>query len=409
MTGKRIFMALRSILAAFALLLLAPGNSAVAQEKILHSFKTNADPYGSLIFDAAGNLYGTTRGGGTHGAGTVFELMPKAGGGWTEKILHSFDLNGNDGWSPQAGLIFDSAGNLYGTTPAGGTYTHGTVFELSPKSGGGWTEKVLHDFENGTDGSTLYDGLTIDASGNLYGTSPRGGSYDYGNVFELTPKAGGVWTLKVLHSFNKVQGKDGVFPYAGVIFDSLGNLYGTTVGGYNDWGTVFELMPETGGGWTEKLVHDFFPTNQDGSLVYAGVVFDTEGNLYGATELGGTYHAGKVFELSPRAGGGWTEEVLHNFMLGTDGFYPQSSVTLDTAGNVYGTTPNGGAYGGGTVFELTLGSDGWTEKILYSFGASDKDGYAPQASLILDAAGNLYGTTAGGGALGGGTVFEIKH
>jgi uncharacterized repeat protein (TIGR03803 family) len=406
MTGKRFF-------AAFALLLLALGNSAAAQEKILYSLKNNGKdgtaPYGSLIFDAAGNLYGTTQYGGAHGAGTAFELTPNGDKGWTDKVLHNFDLNGTDGWDPVAALVFDTAGNLYGMTPYGGTYTHGTVFELSPKAGGGWTEKVLHDFENGTDGDIPYDGLIIDASGNLYGTTPNGGAYGHGAVFELTPQAGGGWTLNVLHSFNRIQGKDGVFPYAGVIFDSLGNLYGTTVGGYNDWGTVFELMPETGGGWTEKLVHNFFPTNQDGSLVYAGVVFDAEGNLYGATELGGAYHAGKVFELSPRAGGGWTEEVLHNFMLGTDGFYPQSSVTLDAEGNVYGTTPNGGAYGGGTVFELTLGSDGWTEKILHSFNDDGKDGYGPQSSLILDAAGNLYGTTGGGGAQGGGTVFEIKH
>jgi uncharacterized repeat protein (TIGR03803 family) len=404
MTGKGVFMALRSILAAFALLLLAPGNSAVAQEKILHSFKANADPYGSLIFDAAGNLYGTTRSGGTHGAGMVFELMPKAGGGWTEKVLHNFDLNGNDAWAPQAGLIFDTTGNIYGTTTAGGTHTHGTVFELSPKAGGGWTEKVLYDLD-----SIPYSGLTIDAAGNLYGTTQRGGLYDYGAVFELTPNTDGGLTERVLHSFEKIQGKEGVFPYAGLIFDSLGNLYGTTLGSNNDWGTVFELTPRAGGSWREKLVHNFFPTKQDGRDVYAGVVFDTDGNLYGATQQGGTYGGGKIFQLTPNAGGGWTEEVLHNFMLGTDGFYPQSSVTLDAADNVYGTTPNGGTYGGGTVFELTLGSDGWAEKILYSFGASDKDGYAPQSSLILDAAGNLYGTTAGGGALGGGTVFEIRH
>src|ERR1019366_934096 len=208
--------------------------------KVLYSFIHNGTdggfPQAGLIFDAAGNLYGTTSEGGTSsscsgGCGTVFELTPTAGGGWTEKVLHNFNSNGTDGANPYAGLIFDAAGNLYGTTTVGGTYYYGTVFELTPTAGGGWTEKVLHSFNyNGTDGNNPQASLTIDAAGNLYGTTSGGGTYgNYkGTVFELTPAAGGDWTETVLHNF---VGPDGAAPLAGLIFDAAGNLYGTTSGG----------------------------------------------------------------------------------------------------------------------------------------------------------------------------------
>jgi uncharacterized repeat protein (TIGR03803 family) len=225
-------------------------------EKVLHSFNDTDGAYSSagLIFDKNGNLYGTTLEGGDYGCsasgcGTVFELTPTAGGGWTETVLLNF--NGSDGSGPQAGLIFDAAGNLYGTTVGGGTncppFGCGTVFELTPTAGGGWTEKVLHSFGNGTDGANPFAGLIFDAAGNLYGTTYGGGTYrcgasGCGTAFELTPAAGGSWTETVLYSFSR--GNDGFEPEAGLIFDSAGNLYGTTaVGGTYDGGTVFELTP----------------------------------------------------------------------------------------------------------------------------------------------------------------------
>jgi uncharacterized repeat protein (TIGR03803 family) len=207
MRSKKCFRGLPAVLAIFALTVLAASTCAVAQEKVLHSFNRNGgdgyQPSGGLIFDAAGNLYGTTFWGGAYNYGTVFELTPEAGGHWAEKVLHTFNQNGIDGFYPHAGLIFDAAGNLYGTTNQGGAngYKGGTVFELSPRAGGGWTESILHEFGNVGDGYDLYSALIFDSVGNLYGTTVEGGA-GCGTVFELSPQAGGAWSEQVLHSFS---------------------------------------------------------------------------------------------------------------------------------------------------------------------------------------------------------------
>jgi uncharacterized repeat protein (TIGR03803 family) len=401
-------------MAIFTATLFVTSTWAAAQERVLHNFAANGTdgyyPEAGLIVDAAGNLYGTTVAGGAYNSGTVFELTPAAGGGWTEKVLYSFSGNGTDGRAPYAGLIFDAAGNLYGTTQYGGTYGLGTVFELTPAGGGSWTEKVLYSFSgNGTDGATPEAGLIFDAAGNLYGTTYQGGTYGYGTVFELTPAGGGGWTEQVLHSFNN-NGADGSLPAAGLIFDAAGNLYGTTSygGTYFYYGTVFELTPAAGGGWTEQVLHSFNNNGTDGiTPLSAGLIFDAAGNLYGTTFAGGTYGYGTVFELTPAGGGSWTEKVLHNFGNGTDGAGPLAGLIFDAAGNLYGTTGGGSSYGDGTVFELTpTAGGGWTEKVLHSFG-NGTDGIFPRADLIMDAAGNLYGTTYQGGTYGYGTVFEF--
>ena len=325
-------------------------------EQVLLSFDgtDGADPLANLIFDAAGNLYGTTYAGGSYGLGTVFELTPSMGGGWTEKVLHNFG-QGSDGSQPAGGLIFDAAGRLYGTTYFGGSNGYGTVFQLIPSAGGDWTEKVLHSF-SGTDGSNpVYGSLTFDAAGNLYGTTYAGGSYGVGAVFELTPSMGGGWSEKVLHNFG--QGSDGSQPVGGLIFDAAGRLYGTTqVGGSFYHGTVFELTPEPGGDWTEKVLHNF-SGGADGAVPNVGLIFDAAHNLYGTTDLGGAYGWGTVFELAPSphaVGGGWTAQVLHNFGQGSDGADPYGTLIFDPAGNLYGVTEYGGAYHfyDGTVFEL---------------------------------------------------------
>ncbi len=393
-------------------------------EKVLHSFNPNGvdglASWAGLIFDAAGNLYGTTGGGGTDNGGTVFELTPSpnaVGGGWTVKILYSFKFNGEDGVGPLAGLTFDAAGNLYGTNAYRGPSDGGTVFELTPSPnavGGRWTEKVLHSFGSGTDGAGPHASMIFDAAGNLYGTTQGGGTYSWGTVFELTPTEGGNWTEKVLYSFNP-SGGDGYYPFASLIFDAAGNLYGTTGGGgASGDGTVFELTPTVVGNWTEKVLHSFNFT--DGADPLAALIFDAAGNLYGTTFYGGTYNEGTVFKLTPTAGGGWTEEVLHSFGNGMGASNPYAGLIFDAAGNLYGTTVNGGiytsctygTYGCGTVFKLTPSGGGWTEEVLHSFG-NGTDASNPYASLTFDAAGNLYGTTVYGGTYGYGTVFEIIH
>jgi uncharacterized repeat protein (TIGR03803 family) len=265
-------------------------------------------------------------------------------------VLHNFNNNGTDGAWPLAGLIFDAARNLYGTTSSGGTYGGGTVFELTPAADGVWTEKVLHSFDNGTDGANPYAGLIFDAAGNLYGTTFYGGTYNYGAVFELTPAGGGVWTEKVLHNFN-YNGTDGALPYAGLIFDAARNLYGTTLeGGTYYSGTVFELTPAAGGVWTEKVLHNFNNNGTDGGTPYAGLIFDAARNLYGTTAGGGTYYSGTVFRVNANGG---RVQVLYSFGNGTDAANPYAGLIFDAAGNLYGTTFYGGTYNYGTVFKIT--------------------------------------------------------
>jgi uncharacterized repeat protein (TIGR03803 family) len=365
-------------------------------------------PYGALISDAAGNLYGTTTGGGAHSFGTVFELMPKAGGGWSGKLLHSFNDNGVDGITPYTRLVFDSAGNLYGTTNNGGSNNVGTVFELTPTTSGTWKETILHSFENNqVDGTYPYGGLILDSSGNLYGTTAGGGIYFNGSVFELTPTKAGQWTETVLHNFNF---SDGISPYAGLVFDGSGNLYGATyAGGTYGYGTVFELTPQGSGQWNETVLFNFNGQNATGDAPYATLIFDTAGNLYGTTVFGGTYDSGMVFELTPQAGGEWTETVVHSFEPSNwDGGNPFGGLTTDAAGNLYGTTNQGGRFNYGTVFKLTpRAGGGWTEGLLHVFNNNGKDGYNPYCTLLSDSAGNLYGVTYQGGTHNGGTVFEI--
>ena len=397
---------------------LSPGQGGSWTETILHNFNYNgqdgAFPESTLIFDSAGNLYGTTQSSGIHYAGTAFELSPKQGGGWSETVLHSFG-NGTDGAVPNAGMIFDTAGNLYGTTGVGGVHPCpsnggngcGTVFELSPKQGGGWTETVLHNFGNGTDGVSPVGALVLDTAGNLYGTTQTGGIHNFGTAFELSPKPGGGWTEAVLHSFN-LNGTDGIAPEAELLLDGSGNLYGTTYsGGPFSVGIVFELTPKQGGGFTESIVHSFNFNGTDGANpLFAGLVRDSAGNYYGTTSAGGAYDSGTVFELTPDGGGSWSEKVLYSFGHYTDAATPLASLIFDGAGNLYGTASQGGIHLLGAVFELSPSGDGWTEKVLHSFG-NGTDGYYPESGLIFDSAGNLYGTTYFGGIHESGTAFQL--
>jgi uncharacterized repeat protein (TIGR03803 family) len=419
---RKFHVGLTIILEVFCAVLLLTSTRATAQTvKVVHAFGHGRDgdqPSSSLIFDANGNLYGTTEDGGIAGpvfSGTVFELIPETGGGWTEKVLHSFSGGeSRAGYAPSGGLIFDAAGNIYGTTIWGGNGEDppcdsgcGTVFELLPTADGAWSEKVLHSFGNGADGAYPQAGLIIDSAGNLYGTVPWGGANGGGVVFSLTPRVGGGWAETVLHNFG-ATGTDSSHPAGNLTFDASGNLYGASLeGGSYNYGAVFELMPEGIGHWKEKTLHSFEYDGMDGVNPNGSLIFDASGNLYGTTGGGGAYNCGTAFELAPQNDGSWTEQVLHSFNdIKTDGYTPLGGLVLDASGNLYGTTV-GGAYSGGTVYELTPEGDGvWTERILYEFGSGSR-GLMPWTGLIFDATGNLYSTTTSGGPAGRGTAFEV--
>jgi len=421
-----------ALLVIMAILIVTPGAWSQTKYQTLHRFqeryghsKYGLEPTAGLTFDRAGNLYGTTQYGGAHSSGTAFELTPNSSGGWTESVLYSFCslTKCQDGGTIFGSLIFDLAGNLYGTATSGGSHKSGTVFQLSPNSNGGWTETVLYNFcslPKCSDGAGPLAGLIFDQAGNLYGTTANGGGgsgNDEGTVFKLEPNANGSWTESVLHSFN---GPDGSGPGASLIFDSTGNLYGTTEyggtggGGTAGGGTIFELMPANGG-WTESVLYNFcsLPNCSDGSQPRASLIFDQAGNLYGTTFLGdAACNCGVVFQLTFGQGGSWTETVLHAFTGGYDGGYAWGGLVFDGTGNLFGTAYEGGNLtacptgGCGVVFKLTPNSKGaWHEAVLHDFMAHP--GALPAAGMIFDSAGNLYGTTRGYNSPFNGSVFEI--
>jgi uncharacterized repeat protein (TIGR03803 family) len=388
-------------------------------ENAIYSFAGGTDPklpYAGLIFDKAGNLYGTTELGGTNNQGTVFEITPNANGTWTETVLYNF-TGGSDGGQPYGSLAFDTAGNLYGTTNFGGSANCnmgcGTVFELTPGSSG-WTETVIYSFTGGSDGREPSARVRLDAAGNLYGTTLAGGnigsscSTGCGTVFKLTHGSSG-WTESVLYAFQ--GGSDGASPYDGLTFDPAGNLYGTTYsGGASANGTIFKLTPGSNG-WTETGLHSF-TGGYDGKYPFGDLILDAAGNLYGTAFQGGAGY-GVVYELSPNSKGGWRERSLHAFENAPAG-NPVAGLVMDPAGNLYGTTMLGATEstcngGCGTVFELMPVTGGsWTYKVVHVFGKAT-DGYHPTGDLILDSASNLYGTTELGGEQGSGMIFQIMH
>lgn len=420
--GRGLARAARLGFAAAAVLIFIVLPLQAQTETVLYSFTggfTNgpdgSNPGANLLRDKSGNLFGTTQAGGDSGNGTVFELV-NSDGSYTEKVLYSFKgSTTNDGSLPLSDLVMDSSGNLYGTTSQGGAIDGGIVFELVA-SNGSYTENVLYSFKgepNGEpngDGAGPQAGLVMDSNGNLFGTTEVGGHSSNGTVFELMNSSGN-FTETVLYRFE--GGDDGALPDAALIIDSHGNLYGTTSsGGTSNAGTVFELM-NSSGNYTETVLYNFTGFNGDGRGPIAGVVMDTSGNLYGTTLFGGPSTAcgtdklgcGTVFKLT-FSNGSYTESVLHTFtgLPGVDGALPLGLV-LDSSGNLYGVTEDGGAsntsntcaFGCGTVFELSPSAEGYTPTILYSFPTFAGDGLVPDAALVLDSSGNLYGITSSGG------------
>jgi uncharacterized repeat protein (TIGR03803 family) len=364
---------------------------------VLYSFDV-ASGYGlsNLTADKAGNLYGTTEFGGggdcngQYGCGVVFKLAPDG----TETALHVF-TGGSDGGYPQAGVITDKAGNLYGTTTGGGAHGQGVIFKIAPDN----TETILYSFSANGMSPLLEGNLLRDRKNNLYGTVPNGGTFGAGAVYKLASDG----TFVVLHSFD---GSDGAYPYGGVVQDKAGNLYGTASQGGNNGckggggcGLVFKLAPD--GTYTALYT---FTGGSDGSGPDAGLILDGQGNVYGTIENGGVYDGGVVFKITPNG----TESALYSFGSGNDGYDPECSLILNEAGDFYGTTRFGGAFGYGTVFKLT--AEG-IEKSLYSF-TNGNDGSFPSSGVINGAAdekGNLYGTIYVGGASGGGLIYRLRR
>jgi uncharacterized repeat protein (TIGR03803 family) len=380
----------------FALIISAVTYLGAQTETVLHSFAgaiTDGNgPTGTLIQDANGNLYGTTHNGGVSNVGTVFKITPSG----TETVLYSFCPSYPtcpDGEYPSGNLVLDGNGNLYGTTSNGGSSQgagYGVVFEVAPDG----AEKVLYIFIGIPDGAYPFAGLVMDSKGNLYGTAADGGADDWGTVFEITAAG----TEKTLYSFT--GGSDGGIPIAGLVMDGNGNLFGTTYSGGHPGckykqgcGVVFKVIP----GGTESVLYSF-TGGADGANPNGGVILGAQGNIYGTTSLGGSAKLGTVYELNTAG----QETVLHTFTKGSDGAYPYGGVISDGQENLYGTTYKGGSKKHGTVFELSANE---TETILFSF--TGKTGSNPYAGVIRDMQGNLYGTTAKGGAHKYGTVYRI--
>ena len=383
------------------------------QETVLHTFQGGADGadlQAGLIMDAGGSLYGTTMGqGNASDYGTVFRLTPDASGKYVESVLYRFQ-GGADSGNPNGALTLDASGNLYGTTT--GVSDQGTVFRLTPDGGGGYSKTVLHQFQGGADGGAPFASVLLDAGGNLYGTTYAGGAgcgtQGCGTVFKLAPNHDGSYTESVIYAFQ--GGADGAEPYANLIMDASGNLYGTTNGQdvASDFGTVFRLSATGSGTYTESVLYRF-QGGADGANPEIGLTIDINGNLYGTTEAGGVGSGfGTVFRLTPNGNHGYTESVLYAFKGGVDGAYPLAGLLSDAGGNLYGATSGGDVPSdGGTLFRLTPNSDGsYSETLLHTF-AGGSDGAGPYSTLIADASGNLFGTTTSGGSAGFGVIFEV--
>ena len=422
MRGRRLRCSVSRIFVIVAVTLIVVSSAlAAGKQKVLYSFTggtDGGDPAAALVFDTAGNLYGTTVVGGTGaacsgGCGTVFQLK-KTSGKWTETVLYNFQA-GSDGKNPYGGVMIDAKGDLYGTTVSGGSGGScsgdgcGTIYKLT-RSGNSWSESVLYSFTGGKDGAGPGGGVVFDKKGNLYGTTPDGGEANgcggigCGVVYELLPSGGG-WRQKVIHTFT--GGNDGATGSLGLLLiDKSGDLFGIAEsGGAHGAGTAFELAAAAGGKWKMSILDGFKGTPHAG-FPYGGLIADASGNLYGTTYYGGANGLGSVFKLT-RSRGKWSERVLYSFRTGTDGNSPTSTLVFDSHGNLYGTTSAGGdANGDGTVFKLTPASRGkWTESVVYRF-KNNPDGANPYYGLVLDKAGNLYGTTAIGG-VSAGVVFEL--
>jgi uncharacterized repeat protein (TIGR03803 family) len=381
---------------------------AASTEKILHNFSGGADrlPISPLLFDSTGNLYGAC---GTSGAleSEVFQLTPNGDGTWSENLLYLFPQSFVQ---PSTQLVIDSAGNLYGASDYGKSGA-GFIFELS-NVGGTWQASNIFNFD-GVNGN-YPDSLTFGPDGDLYGLADYGGGASgncdqssCGTAYRLIKQSDGTWKLQLIHSFT--GGSDGGNPVPGgpLAFDSAGRVFGASQVAGMGSGLIFEFAP-VGSVWREKVLINFNTVGGKGGRNPAqALVFDPAGNLYGTTTYGGSTNNGTVFELTPSASGTWKETVLYNFQGGSDGANPIGPIVFDAVGNLYGITNTGGTSGVGTVWELSPSAGGWTETVLHSFVGGIGDGAFPQGGVIMDSVGNLYGVTPNGGTTGNGVAYEV--
>jgi uncharacterized repeat protein (TIGR03803 family) len=395
-SARRITISFFCFLSSFLSIASQPAHSQTYS--VLYNFtnqgSTGGDPYGGPILDQLGNLYGTTYLGGSYGSGTVYELSP-SGSSWTYRTL--YDLKGvTDGAGPGYGSVaFGPDHMLYATTEGGGYF--GTAFAVCdcPQK-----EYVVHRFGNGTDGAEPMGGVVFDPAGNLFGTTLVGGNNGNGTVFEIK-SSGNTWIESAIYKF--AGGTDAINPVAPVSIDGHGNLYGTApAGGVYSNGAVYELS-HSATGWNETVLYSFQGLS-DGQNPVGGVIVDPSGNLYGTTFDGGNNGGGTVYELSP-SDAGWKFAIVYSLTGGYSG--PYNKLTRDTNGNLYGTT-TGGANNLGTVFKLSPANGSWTYTDLYDFPGGNDGGF-PYGTLAVDANGNIYGTATIGGSDHQGVLFEITQ
>jgi uncharacterized repeat protein (TIGR03803 family) len=374
---------------------------------VIFSFEEDEGEYADtdLETDGAGNIYGTTVLGGDFGGGTVFQLSPTPNG-WVHTTLYSF-TGGADGGEPYKGVTLDRDGNLYGTAVTGGSGNCeggcGVVYKLT-HSGAKWTYRVIHAFTGGDDGSGPGARVTVDHAGNIYGMAPTGGAYGLGTIYKIRQGSHGAPAFKVIHAFT--GGADGATGSAGRMVIRDGHLYGAaTAGGTYGSGVVFELTPRGRGEWDFSTIYSF-RGQPDGSFPYGALLFDALGNIYGTTYYGGANGIGSVYQLSPQAMGEWKESVLYSFQEGSDGNSPISNLVFDNAGNLYGTTSEGGL-GSGTIFKLSpVGNGSWTETVVHAFEGPPDGGFSYNG-MVVDAFGNFYGATVHGGTDDDGSVYKF--
>jgi uncharacterized repeat protein (TIGR03803 family) len=393
--------------AATAIFVLSLATVSAATTDVIFSFAEDDGEYADtdLETDNAGNIYGTTVLGGNFGSGTVFQLSLTPNG-WVHTVLYSF-TGGADGGEPYKGVSLDRAGNLYGTAVTGGSGSCeggcGVVYRLT-KSGGTWTQTVIHAFTGGDDGSGPGARVTVDRSGNIYGMAPTGGANGLGTIYKIHQRPRGDPTFSVIHTFT--GGADGSTGSAGRMILRHGRLFGAaTTGGTYGSGIIFELTPTDVGEWDLRPVYSF-RGQPDGSFPYGAILFDGSGNVYGTTYYGGTNGIGAVYKLSTRPTGEWGEEIIYSFQDGTDGNSPISNLVFDAAGNLYGTTSEGGA-GSGVIFKLSpVGGGQWIESVVHSF-QGPPDGSFAYNGMVVDRFGNFYGATVHGGMNDDGSVYKF--
>ena len=406
-------------------LLLSAALAGAQTFSVLHTFTGLLDgisPNG-LNMDRSGNLYGATGSGGVNNAGIVFKMSYR-NSVWALTPLYDFTGGYNGDGQQPVGVMVGPDGRLYGATQYGGSSACylgcGTVFSLAPpptvckSTFCPWKETQLYVFQ-GTDGALPTNAdLVFDSFGNIYGTTSQGGTpelctqYGCGAAYQLS-KSNGSWTGQIIYHFEQGPGFD---PYAGMISDSAGNLYGTTVGGGTyDYGTVYKLTQQNGA-WSQSTMYDFTPSPDFGAWPQAGLTSDNHGNLFAATWNSGPEGGGVAIQLSP-VGEGWNASLVYAFLgAGANPAGPTYSLTSDGAGNLYGATESDGTFNYGTIFELSYQNGTWVYTLLHDF-TGGSDGAYPSSKVILDSQGNLYGSAATGGNTtancpdGCGVVWEI--